>query len=219
MNKTGKHTLPKLLSLTIALALGILAVIPVLFFTAETVEAKRIRKPIYDNGDIADWIWVEVPDDEEDAGKPGVPPSYGDINGAKAKDPLAAAVSYNFTFPDSSLIATYKQNGAPVDGCAIGVQAQGGLGGLAFKNAMPAGYREACPFNITINGNTDETLKNGTLSLMIPKEYQKTGRTFKLMGIDKNGNVKIFDNQSAGSLSFVADLDLEGYAFDLIYKD
>ena len=64
-------------------------------------------------------------------------------------------------------------------------------------------------------------LKTGELVLYIPPEYQKTDRTFALLGIDKNGNTKKFTDSDTGGASItIADLgEFAGYAFSLIYTD
>ena len=55
--------------------------------------------------------------------------------------------------------------------------------------------------------------------MQIPDAFKKEGRTFKLMGLGKNGNVKIFDDKDSSDDTITADLDIEGYAFELIYFD
>lgn len=218
MNTKKRTFATKLLSGTIAVTLGLLAVIPVLFLTAEPVAAKKEKRIIY--RDNEPWIiWVEVPDGDGPSNPP-ILPDYGDIEGAKAGDPLAAAHSFEFNYPDFCLTASYVQNGVPVDGSAVGVQAQGGLGGLAFKTErQKAGLKEAFPFNITLNGKAAYTLKDGTLSITIPEEFQALGRSFKVLALLEGGKVVTIENESTSPNAFLAKLNVEAFAFDLVFAD
>ncbi|MBP5384092.1 MAG: hypothetical protein J6Y57_03845 [Lachnospiraceae bacterium] len=219
MNTSKNHTFAKrMLSGAIAITLGFLAVIPVLFLTAEPVAAKKEKRIIY--RDNEPWIiWVEVPDGD-DPSNPPIKPDYGDIDGAKAADPMAAAHSFEFNYPDFCLTASYTQNGVAVQGAAIGVQAQGGLGGLAFKEArQKANLKEAFPFNITLNKVADYTLKDGVLTIFVPEEFQKLGRSFKVLALDENGEVVPIENTSTSPFVFTAKLNVKAFAFDLVFTD
>jgi hypothetical protein len=50
-------------------------------------------------------------------------------------------------------------------------------------------------------------------------QFQKTGRQFAIMGINKDGKVILFENTSKVPFNVASDISLEGYAFELIYKD
>lgn len=111
------------------------------------------------------------------------------------------------------------QNGNPLSGVVMGKMKQGPAAQALFNAYRPVGWKDAFTFNIAINGETDYSLKSGILTVYIPAELRKAGRSFALMGIDKNGNVKLFTDTDKDPLSITVDLNLEGYAFDLIYFD
>ena len=48
---------------------------------------------------------------------------------------------------------------------------------------------------------------------------QKDGGKFVILGIDKNGNVKLFTDTDRKTDTITFNLDIEEYAFDLIYFD
>ena len=121
--------------------------------------------------------------------------------------------------PNALISTSFTMSGFGNGNVKIGPQIQGTLGRLAFLMHMPAGFREAFSFNMTVNDKTDYTLKKGTLSFKIPPQHLKEGRTFRILGIDKNGNVKEFPDTDKQADTITVNLDIEGYAFDLIYKD
>ena len=103
------------------------------------------------------------------------------------------------------------------------VEKQGAACVAVFKAATPNGYKEAFSFNLLLkdNGSFKPTFvkKTGKFVLHIPKEYQKAGRTFALIGIDRFGNTKIFTDEDLSNETITTTLDIEGYAFSLIYTD
>ena len=78
-------------------------------------------------------------------------------------------------------------------------------------------------FNLLLKDNgffkPTSVKKTGKFVLNIPKEWQKPGRTFALIGIDKNGKTKLFTDEDKSDETFTTTLDIEGYAFSLIYTD
>ncbi|MCR5235463.1 MAG: hypothetical protein K6E53_16400 [Lachnospiraceae bacterium] len=109
--------------------------------------------------------------------------------------------------------------GTPTGSVKIGPQVQGVAAQLAFRMNTPAGWKEAFTFNMTVNDKADYSLKKGTLSFRIPSQYLKAGRKFAILGIDKNGNVKLFSDIDINADTITVNLFIEGYAFDLIYSD
>ena len=101
----------------------------------------------------------------------------------------------------------------------VSIEEQGEAAKAAFNNALPAGWTQLYSFDIFADGNTDHARKNGKFGFDVPTQYQKTGRQYAVLGIDKNGNVKQFKNNSAIPGRVEIDLDIEGYAFELICKD
>ena len=110
--------------------------------------------------------------------------------------------------------------GQIVPNVLMGKMKQGPAAQALFdKTRVSGGWIEAFTFNMAIDGKYEYTLKNGTLTIIIPKEYRKLGRTFALMGLDKNGGVVIFNDTDTNPDTLTVNLNIEGYAFDLIYKD
>ncbi len=101
----------------------------------------------------------------------------------------------------------------------IGPQVQGLIARQAFLMNTPKGWKEAFTFNMTVNDKADYSLKKGTLSFRIPTQYQKAGRKYAILGLDKNGKVKVFNDIDLKPDTITVNLDIEGYAFDLIYCD
>ena len=100
---------------------------------------------------------------------------------------------------------------------------QGPVCTTLFQLATPKGYKEAFSFNLLLKENgvfkPGYDKKAGKFVLNIPKEWQKAGRTFMLIGIDKDGNTKIFYDSDLSDETFTTMLDVEGYAFSLVYTD
>lgn len=57
------------------------------------------------------------------------------------------------------------------------------------------------------------------MSLYVPVKFQKAGRIFAIMGINKEGKAQIFQDTDSNPNTVTVSLNIEGYAFDLIYKD
>ena len=101
----------------------------------------------------------------------------------------------------------------------IGIQAQSQMTEAVFRSNIPAGWQEAFFLAMSVNGKNDYTRKEGTIVINIPEQYQKAGRKYALLGMDKEGKIKTFTDQDRNQNTFTADLDFEGYQFLLIYKD
>ena len=101
----------------------------------------------------------------------------------------------------------------------VSMEEQGEAAKAAFKNALPAGWEQMYSFDIFTDGKADHSRKNGTFGFDVPSQYQKAGRQYAIMGIDKDGKVKFFNNNSTVPGRVEANVDIEGYAFVLIAKD
>ena len=55
--------------------------------------------------------------------------------------------------------------------------------------------------------------------MTIPAELRKAGRTFAIIALDKNGKTFVLPDTDTDPNTITVAFDLEGYAFDLIYKD
>ena len=121
--------------------------------------------------------------------------------------------------PNAILVSSFTGVGIFGGKVKIGPQVQGPAAQLAFKNSIPAGWKEAFTFNMTVKDKADYTLKKGTLSFRIPTQYLNAGRKFAILGIDKNRNIKVFNDIDLKADTITVNLDIEGYAFDLIYSD
>ncbi len=113
----------------------------------------------------------------------------------------------------------FALNGQPIPGVAMGKTKQGVAAQAVFNAIRQAGWQESFTFNMAINGKVDYTLKNGVLTIIIPKEYRKAGRTFAIMALDKNGKAWAFADTDTNPATLTVKIYVEGYAFALIYKD
>lgn len=114
----------------------------------------------------------------------------------------------------------FMVGGQIVPNVLLGKMKQGEAAQMLFdKTGKAGGWLEAFTFNMAIDGKYEYTLKNGILTIIIPKEYRKAGRIFALMGLDKNANVVILNDTDTNPDTLTVNLNIEGYAFDLIYKD
>ena len=105
-------------------------------------------------------------------------------------------------------------------GAFLAKQEQGLAARYELNKALPKGYKSAFTFNMITNGTKPEyTLKKGKFTLTIPPEFRKAGRTFAIQAIDKNGKVLLLTDSDKDPNTITVDVNLEGYAFELIYKD
>ena len=127
--------------------------------------------------------------------------------------------SSDFVANPDAIVAFYIVNGA-VDGKAkLGKQEQGPVCKSLFTASCPKGWIEAFSMSMSYDGVYTSTLKNGTLQLYIPAQYQKAGRQYAVMAMDKYGKVHIYQDTDALPFVFTSPLNFEGYAFCVIYKD
>ena len=124
-----------------------------------------------------------------------------------------------FIYNPDALAAVYYENGVPSWKAKFGKQTQGAACAMAFKNALPAGWKEGITFSMSVEDKYTYDPKTGTLVLCVPDALQKTGRQYAVMGIDKNGKVTVFYDTDNKPFLFTSKLNLEGYAFALIYKE
>lgn len=114
------------------------------------------------------------------------------------------------------LVITFAGN---TTGLTAGYQEQGEAAKALFKKETRAGWKKAFSFNILKDGKADYSLKNGTLTFIIPTEYRKSGRQFAILAMDRNGNVYSLSDIDTDPNTITVALNIEGYAFELIYKD
>ena len=106
------------------------------------------------------------------------------------------------------------------NGTFLAKQEQGPAAKYAFGLSLSKGYKSAFSFNMITNGKKPEfTLKKGKFTLTIPPEYRKADRTFAIQALDRNGKVFILPDKDNNPDTITVDVILEGYAFELIYKD
>ena len=110
-------------------------------------------------------------------------------------------------------------DGMPQTNTKIGRQEQSPLAEMVFAAAIPPGWNSAFSMSMTVNGQNDYSLKTGELLLYVPGAYQKPGRQFALLAMDKNGKVLVLNDIDNQPNSMTVKLNIEGYAFHLIYKD
>ena len=88
-----------------------------------------------------------------------------------------------------------------------------------FKASTPVGWNETFSFNMMVNGKADYSLKSGTFTLQIPAEYLKAGRQFAILAMGKNGQVFTLPDTDTNPATITVNVNFDGYAMDLIYKD
>lgn len=122
--------------------------------------------------------------------------------------------------PNEKQQLVIKYTGAP-EYLAAGYQEQGAVANELFKAALPAGWTKAFSFNVLDQKRQPEvSVKNGVMTLFIPGEFIKSGRQFALLGMNKGGQVISFNDTDLLPNTVTVNLsNMEGYAFDLIYKD
>lgn len=97
---------------------------------------------------------------------------------------------------------------------------QGPVCVAAFAAATPTAYTEAFSFNLLIDNKAGYEKKQGTLTISIPTKYQKSGRTFGIIGVSKQGKPQVFADTDANANTITINVEgFEGYAFSLIYTD
>ncbi len=101
----------------------------------------------------------------------------------------------------------------------MGKTVQGPIAQWVLNASRSAGYKQAFTFNMAINGKVDYTPKKGTLTIIVPKELRKAGRTFAIMALDKNGKAWTYADTDNNPNTVTTAINVERYAFALIYKD
>ena len=121
----------------------------------------------------------------------------------------------------NEISAFYIKNGFIDNRVKLGKEEQGETCQFIFRSSFPAGnnYKEAFSLSMSYDGKHTTDLKDGTLLLYIPPNLQRSGRKFKMLAINKDGEVFLFDNTSDNEGIFQTKLNVEGYAFCLIYTD
>lgn len=119
------------------------------------------------------------------------------------------------------LVIVWKGTGT---GLSAGYQDQGDIAMGIIRSAIPAGWKEAFSFDLLVNGKTDTSLKNGTMTLYIPSDYLKTavsagkaGRKFAIVAMDKNGKTYLLNDTDTDPNTITVNVAFEGYAMELIY--
>ena len=119
----------------------------------------------------------------------------------------------------NAILAYYYKNGLLDTKAKFGRVDQGTACSSAFDLAKPYGWKNGFSFSMTYEDKHTYSMKDGTLILAIPGQFQKPGRQYAVMAIDKNAVVHLYPNTSKIPNIFNSKLDFEGYAFYLIYKD
>ncbi len=154
-----------------------------------------------------------------DLGKVVIPEEKDDHKDTEKSFPLYVQTGSNA----NHLPIILQSFGGKANGGVCAIERQGLLCIAAFKAATPVGYAEAFSFNLNLDAtgrskyNYDK--KVGKLVLDIPAQYQKVGRKFAVIGIDKFGKTMLFSDIDVSDKTFTINLDIEGYAFSLIYSD
>ena len=136
---------------------------------------------------------------------------------AKKEDADKEYTSPAIAFKPDELVLT-KTTGLPYGTRAVKVE-QGPAEKAMLQTARPAGYKEGFTFNLITHGKAETTLKTGTITMVIPKKFQKEGRTFAIIGLDKNGKTYVYSDTDTDPATITFDVHMEGYVFSFIYKD
>ena len=136
---------------------------------------------------------------------------------AKKEDADKEYTSPAIAFKPDELVLT-KTTGLPYGTRAVKAE-QGPAEKAMLKAARPAGYKEGFTFNLITHGKAETTLKTGTITMVIPKKFQKEGRTFAIIGLDKNGETYNYVDKDTDPATITFDVHMEGYVFSFIYKD
>ena len=104
-------------------------------------------------------------------------------------------------------------------GTTAGYQEQGEAAKALLTAATPKGCIKAFSFNLLNGGVPDQTLKLGTLTMFIHPEWQKAGRQYAMLSLDKYGNVAFLPDIDTDPIRCTVNLNFEGYALDVLYKD
>ncbi|MCR4656484.1 MAG: InlB B-repeat-containing protein [Lachnospiraceae bacterium] len=104
-------------------------------------------------------------------------------------------------------------------GTTAGYQEQGEAAKALLAAAVPKGWTKAFSFNLLNGGVPDQTLKLGTLTMFIHPEWQKAGRQYAMLSLDRYGNVAFLPDIDTDPIRCTVNLNFEGYALDVLYKD
>ncbi len=126
--------------------------------------------------------------------------------------------SYSPPNPDA-LHAWYLIDDNIVPESKIGKAVQGPLAAAIFARARSFLLNSAFSFDLSIKDKTEYTLKKGKIVMYIPEAFQRKGRVFSVLGLDKYGNIHLFTNVGIHENLLTVNVDFEGYAFELVYSD
>ncbi len=157
-------------------------------------------------------LWATGDEPVPSVGESG---SYDEPDGEKKEEVREIRPVIN----PNALAARYWVNGKIDYKAQFGRVEQGPACKAAFSAARPAGWKEAFCFSMSYDDKHTFTMKDGILELFIPGSFQTGGREYAVMAVDKNGLVHIYRNTDKRPFVFMSKLDLEGYAFSLIYRD
>ena len=126
-------------------------------------------------------------------------------------------------FEDSSAFSYLSIGGSEAGSSNVkistSVTKQGDKFYAATAIMIPAGFREAFSFNILEDGKTVFDAKSGTLRIKIPSFFRKTGRTFAVAVVDKDGNPYLLQDLDTSDDYITVNVNFVGYAFEVVFKD
>lgn len=120
--------------------------------------------------------------------------------------------------PNALTAFYYLKNGMLDPSAKLGREAQGAVASNLFKSNLPAGWKEAFTFSLSINDKHTYTLKDGTIKLLVPEAFQKAGRKYAILAMGPNG-VKFLSDTDTLPEWITVNPNVEGFAFELIYLD
>ncbi|MCR4739897.1 MAG: hypothetical protein K5886_06510 [Lachnospiraceae bacterium] len=160
------------------------------------------------DGDLIVYIKPVFVDDIKDAEEPE----------ESEKEPEEEEETKTIYNPDA-INAGYYVNGVLQSNAVIGKQAQSPVAASIFAASLPKGWRSAFSMSMSYNGKNEYSLKNGTIVLYVPEAFQKSGRQYAILAMGRNGNVVLCPDTDRIQNTVTVTPGVEGYAYELIYKD
>lgn len=121
--------------------------------------------------------------------------------------------------PDAITAFYYLKNGTLDPTAKIGKETQGAVASSMFNSNLPAGWKAAFTFSMSTDGQHTYTLKDGTIKLLVPAEFQKEGRQYAILAMGPKGVVKFIEDSDTLPAWVTVSPNVEGYAYELIYMD
>ncbi len=157
-------------------------------------------------------------------GSSSVTDTYGNSTGSESGNTLPVGTKLDISFNNinngtSNRTTNKATNAGNIKNAQCNVAVQGAAYNKVIKDTMPAGFEKAFSFNMSIDGKYSYTNKKGILEFNIPVGYKAKGRSYMLIGVEKGGIPKLYQNLSTDTDSLKFNINGDSYAFVLVYSD